>query len=243
MNHDIGAMLDRAAEKGTGEGVVDHERQAVLVRDFSHRADIEDIDARIADGFAVEHFGFGRNGLAEVLRVGGIDEDHIDPPMPQGDIELRVGPTIERRGGDDLVARGEQGGQRNELRGLSGTDRQRADSSFERGNPLFEGGIGRIHDAAVDISESLQGEELGGVVGVLEDVGGRLIERHRARAGGGIGALAGVYRQGVESEDVVVLGSFFVGGIRGIGQFAVLRVMGVFQDARPDEYGAARDDR
>ena len=56
------------------------------------------------------------------------------------------------------------------------------------------------------LPKRLQGEELGGVVGVLEDVRGRLIDRHRPRAGRRVGALAGVHRQRVEPEDVVVLG-------------------------------------
>ena len=83
-------------------------------------------------------------------------------------------------------------------------DRQRADAAFERGNPLLEGGGGRVHDPGVDVAEALQGEELGGVVGVLEDVGRGLIDRHRARAGGRVGPLPGVDREGVEAEDVVL---------------------------------------
>ena len=75
------------------------------------------------------------------------------------------------------------------------------------GDPLLEGGGGRVHDPGVDVAEALQGEELGGVVGVLEDVRGRLVDRHRPGAGGGVGPLPGVDRQRGEAEDVVVVAS------------------------------------
>ena len=39
---------------------------------------------------------------------------------------------------------------------------------------------------------AFQVEQRGGVVGILEHVGGGLIDRNRAGAGGGIGPLAGV---------------------------------------------------
>ena len=41
MHHDIGALLDRAAEIGRGKGVVDDQRHPGLVRDLRHRRDIE----------------------------------------------------------------------------------------------------------------------------------------------------------------------------------------------------------
>ena len=72
---------------------------------------------------------------------------------------------------------------------------ERAGAAFDRGDALLEDVGGRVHDPRVDVAELLQGKEIGGVIGALEDVGGRLVNRHRARAGGGVGHLAGVQRQ------------------------------------------------
>ncbi len=49
---------------------------------------------------------------------------------------------------------------------------------------------------------ALQVEQRGGVVGVAEDIGGGLVDRHRARAGGRIGLLAGMQAQRVEMEEL-----------------------------------------
>ena len=108
-----------------------------------------------------------------------------------------------------------------------------ADAPFERRDALFEGGGGRVHDAAVDVSESLQRKELGRVIGVLEDIRGGLVERHRAGAGGRIGSLPGVHGQGVETEDVIVFGARFAGGIGRIGDASVTRRVGVIQGDLP----------
>ena len=143
---------------------------------------------------------------AEVVGVRGIDEDDVDAPASQRDVELRVGAAVEGGGGDDLVAGTEERRQRDELGGLARGDRQRADPALERGDALLEGGGGGVHDPGVDVAESLEGEEFGGVVGVLEDVRGCLIERHGAGAGGRIGSLPGVDGERVEPKDAIVLG-------------------------------------
>ena len=44
----------------------------------------------------------------------------------------------------------------------------------------------------------LQIEQRGGMVGVAKDVGRRLVDRRRARAGDGVGMLPGMQAQGLE---------------------------------------------
>jgi hypothetical protein len=64
---------------------------------------------------------------------------------------------------------------------------------------LLEHGLGRVHDARVDVAEGLEVEQRRGVVDVLEHIGRRLVDRRGAGAGGGIRVGAGVDRQGVEA--------------------------------------------
>ena len=87
-----------------------------------------------------------------------------------------------------------------ELRGLAAGHGQARDAVFERRDALLEHVGGRVHDARVDVAEFLQREQRGGVVGILEDEGGGLVDGHGAGAGGGVGLIAVMQRAGVKSE-------------------------------------------
>ena len=110
-------------------------------------------------------------------------------------MELLVGAAIQIVRRDNLVADLRDGQEGQRLGGLAGRDPEGAGSPFDGREALFEDIGGGIHDARVDVAELLQGKEIGGVVGALEDVRGRLVDRHRAGAGGRIGDLAGVQGQ------------------------------------------------
>ena len=79
-------------------------------------------------------------------------------------------------------------------RRLAGTHRHRRGTAFERRHPDFQRIGRRIHDAAVDVAEFLQREEIGGMLAVAELVGRRLIDRHRDGAVGRVHAGAGMNR-------------------------------------------------
>jgi len=75
--------------------------------------------------------------------------------------------------------------------------------AFQRDNPVGEGRNGGVRQAGVDVADFLQVEELGGVVGVAEDVGGGLVDRHLPGAGRGVWISAGMDGERVESEGAV----------------------------------------
>ncbi len=52
VHRDVGAELDRLAEIGRREGVVDQQRDLRIMRDLRDRRDIEHLEAGIADGLA-----------------------------------------------------------------------------------------------------------------------------------------------------------------------------------------------
>ncbi len=72
-------------------------------------------------------------------------------------------------------------------------------AAFERRDALLEHRLGRVHDTRVDVAEGLQPKQRGGVVGVVEDVGGRLVDRRSARAGRRIRLGPGVDGERVEA--------------------------------------------
>jgi hypothetical protein len=120
------------------------------------------------------------------------------PHLRQGVVEEVVGAAVEARGRDDLVAGGGQVEDRRGLRGLPGGVSERPDAAFEGGDPLLQDVGRRVHDPRVDVAELLQSEEVGGVVRVVEDVGGCLVDRDGAGAGGRIHLLPGMEGQGLE---------------------------------------------
>ena len=90
-----------------------------------------------------------------------------------------------------------------ELRRLSARDRQRSHAALERRHALLEHGRGRVHDARINVAETLQVEKIRGMFGILEDVGRGLVDRNRARSRFGVRAVSCVQRTGTEAEDVV----------------------------------------
>ncbi len=72
-------------------------------------------------------------------------------------------------------------------------------AALEGGDPLLEDVRRRVHDARVDVPELLQGEQPRAVLGGVERVRGRLVDRDRARVRAGGGLLAGVNLERLEA--------------------------------------------
>jgi hypothetical protein len=121
-------------------------------------------------------------------------------------LELVDGAAVERRRGDDVIAGLEHREERRGLGGDAAGKGHRAAAALEVGHSLLEGRDRRVHDAGVGVAELLQVEVRGRRFGILEDVAGRLVDRHRAGAGVRVGALPGVHLAGVEPESARLLG-------------------------------------
>ena len=196
-DHDVGAVVDRAADvAGGAEGVVDDERDAVVVGDLGERLEVGHVEARVADRLDVERPRARVDRLREVRRVVAVDELHADAEAREGDLELVVGAAVEVARRDDVVAGLQDRREREELRRLAARGGERGDAALERGDALLEDVGRRVHDPGVDVPELLQREEARAVVGVVERVGRGLVDRDgagvraRARAPGRRGPAA-----------------------------------------------------
>ena len=194
VEHDIGAVLDGAAQIGRRHGIVDHQRHAGLVRNGRHLFDIEHVHARVGDGLAVERAGLRGDGLAEVFGIAGVDELDIDAQAAEAHVELGVGAAVERAGGHQLVALPHQARYGQKLRRLAAGCGQATDAAFERRHALLENIGGRVHDAGVDIPGLLEREQSGGVRGIVENIRRGLVDGHGARVAGFVGSVSGVQR-------------------------------------------------
>src|SRR6202030_1262009 len=96
--------------------------------------------------------------------------------------------------------------QRARLRSLPARRRDRRHAALEIGDAPLEGVRRRVHDAGVDVSELLESEQAGRVLGAVEDVTGGGVDGDGARVSPRRGAfLADVNRAGSKPGDVLLL--------------------------------------
>ena len=211
MHDHVAAPLDRAVQHRREAGVVDDGRDAGLTGDGGDLGEREDVEAGIAEPLAVEGLGVRAERLAEILRILAVDEAHLDAKLGQRVMEEVVRAAIELGDGDDVVAGPSDVEDGIGDRGLARAVGERPAAALERGQALLEDVGRRVHQPRVDVAEFLQREEVRRVLGVAEDVTGRLVQGDGAGAGGGIGSLAGVEGAGAEAGDT--------GGAHGSGQW------------------------
>ena len=200
VDHDVGAVLDRAQQvRGSQRGVHD-QRQAGGVRDLGQALEVGDVAGRVGDDLGVDGLGVLADRRGEVGRVGGVDERGLDAEAAQGHVELGDGSAVELGGRDNVVARAGQRREGDELGCHAGAGGDGADAALERGDAFLEGRNGRVADARVDVAVLLQGEEVRGIVGVLEDKRRGLVDRHGTGTVLGIRGAAGMQCARAESK-------------------------------------------
>ena len=154
----------------------------------------------IADGLDVVRLGAVVRLRDEVLRRVALDPAHLDPEAGQGVLEQVVRPAVQAGGRDEVVARTGEVEDRQRLGRLPRREAQRGDPALDRGDALLEDVRGRVHDPGVDVPELLEREQPCGVIGVVEVVGARGVDRDRPRPGRRVGLLAGMQGQGLGEQ-------------------------------------------
>ncbi len=76
--------------------------------------------------------------------------------------------------------------------GLARRRRQGGHPALQGREALLEDVLRRVHDPRVDVARHRQVEQVRAVLGVVELVGDRLVDRHGHGLGGGVGLVAGV---------------------------------------------------
>ena len=187
-------MFERPGQDRRG-GVVHDQRNAERTADRRHFRDREGDQLRIGQRLGIIGAGARVGRLAEILRIGRIDEAHLDPLVLHRVGEQVPGAAVEVGRGDDVVARARQVLDRKGRGRLTAGERQRRHAALERSDALLEHVVGRVHDAGVDVAELLEREQIGGVLGALELIGGGLVDRHGDCASRRVGAPTSVKRQ------------------------------------------------
>ena len=189
----------RLANRAAGtEGIVDDQREIVLLRQGRERLEIRHGEPRIADRFQVDRLGLRIDQGLEARHLHAIGKPRLDPDVFEGVFKLIVRAAVEVRGRDKIITHGRDIIDREKLRRVPRRSRQRRHASLERRDALFEDIVGRIHQPGVDIAELLEREKARAVCGIFKLISGRLVDRHRARTRGRINLLAGVQLQRFE---------------------------------------------
>ena len=157
-------MLYRADEERCAEGVVDDERNVVLVGNGCHCLKVGDIRVGVAEGLGIYHLGVGLYGCLQ-----GFEVVHVDDGVGDALCGERVGYEVERAsievvGSNDVVASlndvlksvGHGGGTR--------SNGQTCYTSLKGCNAVFKHTLCRVGQTTVDVAGVAQAEAVGSVL-------------------------------------------------------------------------------
>ncbi len=145
------AVFDGPQQNWRSDGVVDYERNAVLVRDAGQALDICNIARGIADAFAIDGPRVFVDQCIHFVRTVGLREFRVDPALGEDMRQQRVRRPVELGDRHDVGACFGNVDQRIFDRRHPRTHAEPIDSAFEGSNTFFEDRVGGVADAGVDI--------------------------------------------------------------------------------------------
>ena len=197
MNHHVCPVLDGTDEIGGAEGVVNDQRQAVLMGDGCNGVDIGNIGVGVAQGLDVDCLGVVLNGALDLAQVMGIHKGCLNAIQGQGMGQQVGGAAVNGLLGYNVLALLCQ-----RLKGVgdgccTGSHCQTCNAALQRCDTLFKYVLGRVGQTAIDIARISQAKTVGSVLGVVEHIRSGGIDGNGTCVGYGIGLLlANVKLQG-----------------------------------------------
>ena len=204
VDDDVGTMLQRTEQIRGAEGVVDDNRQTVLLGDLGDSVDVGDVGVGVAERLEIDDRGVVLDGPLDLFQVMGIDEGGLDAKLGERMLQQVVGATV-----DGLLSHHVVTGLGKSLQGIgdgssTGGDGKTCHTALECGDTVLEDALGGVGQTAVDVTSVGKTKAVGGVLGIAEHIARGLVDRHGAGVGCGIGALlANVKLQGIETKGVL----------------------------------------
>lgn len=181
VQHDVGAVLQRPLQHRRGEGVVDDGQEALAARDGRDGGNVDQPQVGVGRRLEIDRAGLGADGGGHRFRAREVGEHGVDAQARQPLREQREGSAVDDLVDHDLVAALQQRQQRGRDRRHAGGRDHAGLGPFERGQPLFQQGLGRVAGAAVDVARLFaQADAVEGLDAVL-GVGGRQVKGRRQR--------------------------------------------------------------
>ena len=178
MYDDVGTVFYRADQVRCAERVVYQQRKTVAVGDVGRPFDVGDVGVGIAQRLDVDQPGVVLDGCLQFLVVVGVEEGGADAVFAQRVCQEIVRTAVDGLGGDDMIAGESDVGDGVGDGCCAGCDGKSCHTPFECSDTLFKGCLCRIVQPAVDVAGRLERKEVGSVLTVVEDVGGRLVDGH-----------------------------------------------------------------
>ena len=183
MNNDVCAVLDRTNEVWSCEGIIDNQRNFVLMCNFCKCFDIDNIRVRVSEGLDVDGFCVLLNGCANLIQIKYINKCGADAVLRKGVCQQVVGTTVDVLCGYDVVALLRQVDDGVVDGCCSGSYCECCNAALQCCHSLLENVLGGVSQTAVDVSCILESESCCCVIGVIEYERRCLINRHCSCSG------------------------------------------------------------
>ena len=182
VRNDVGAPLKGTAHHGRREGVVDHQRHAVVMRGLGKALNIEHGKGRVGNRLAKDELGIGLKGCLQLL-IGAVGGDkrasHAHAAHGVGEQVIRT--AVDSRARDHVITGTGHVKDREEVRGHARTREHRSGAALHLadlgGNQIARG----ILQTAVEVARLLQVKQLAHVLGRVVFPRGGLVDGHLAR--------------------------------------------------------------
>ena len=155
MNNEIRTQLKRLDQPRRCHGRINQQGHAGVMSDRTDGRDIEDIQARISNGFTKKQAGVWPNRCLPGGMVVRGDKTCFDPKATQGVVQQIVRTPVKRCAGNDMPAGSHQRRNREVQRSLSACRCDRADPTLECCDALLEHRIRGVTDSTVDMPGTL----------------------------------------------------------------------------------------
>ena len=182
VGHDVNAEFDRTAENRGREGVVDNHRNAVLVGEISEALEVQDLAGRVCDGFAEDALGVRAESLFDFfVRSILVNERAFDAELLHRHGEEVARTAVNSGSADEVVAGFANVENGVEVCCLTGTREHGGNTTFESGDLVSDGVVGRVLQTGVEVATGLQVEQVGHVIGGFVLERGALVDGENAR--------------------------------------------------------------
>ena len=104
VDDDVSAVLDGTDQVRGAEGVIDDQRQAVLVGDGCDGINIRDITVGVAQSLEVDSLGVGLDGVLDLFQIVSVHEGGGDAELGQGVLQQVVTTAVDGLLSYDVVA-------------------------------------------------------------------------------------------------------------------------------------------
>ena len=184
VRNDVGTPLKGTAHHRRREGVVDHQRHAVVMCGLGKALNIEHGKGGVGNRLAKDELGIGLKGCLELLigAVGGNERaGHAHAAHGVGEQVIRT--AVNGRARDHVIAGTGHVKDREEVRSHARARKHRGGASLHLtdlgGNQIARG----VLQAAVEVARLLQVKQLAHVLGRVVLPRGGLVDGHLARLG------------------------------------------------------------